>query len=360
MANADLDATMVAGETETTPVSALTARDAAWSHFDRGRENATVLDAAAAAARIKESEDGARGLGTMMMIDRPPTIGTRGGGFGRRLRSLFGMRPPSPLSSTETSPSSDTSSDQRGRHCGRRGRHVPGSGRTLRHPRDEIAPGIQVYPRNDGREHHKRQRSRRSRGGSNSNSGGSGHEHRRRPSERRSRRRVSSSPVRSQSTARHPRLVARDEERIDRRSNNDRAGSRHRQRRSAEGQTRRHRRVTDHRANYHSTRGPELTRTGLERGRRTRDSAVAVQDGLDGRLRAGDQLGEFVYTPARQHRGVSPAAPLPVPALAQETGTPNYDDMSEDELFGVFLAEERAMDPLLKDLDARRAQGEDV
>lgn len=34
--------------------------------------------------------------------------------------------------------------------------------------------------------------------------------------------------------------------------------------------------------------------------------------------------------------------------------------MSDDELFRVLLAEERAMDPLLRDVDVRRARGENV
>lgn len=33
--------------------------------------------------------------------------------------------------------------------------------------------------------------------------------------------------------------------------------------------------------------------------------------------------------------------------------------MSDDELFNSLLAEERAMDPMLRDVDARRARGGD-
>lgn len=39
---------------------------------------------------------------------------------------------------------------------------------------------------------------------------------------------------------------------------------------------------------------------------------------------------------------------------------PNYDAMNDDELFDTLLAEERGMDPMLKDVDERRARGEDV
>lgn len=34
--------------------------------------------------------------------------------------------------------------------------------------------------------------------------------------------------------------------------------------------------------------------------------------------------------------------------------------MSDDELFNTILAEERAMDPMLRDMDSRRVQGEDA
>lgn len=34
--------------------------------------------------------------------------------------------------------------------------------------------------------------------------------------------------------------------------------------------------------------------------------------------------------------------------------------MSQDELFSTLISEERAMDPMLRDVDARRAQGEGV
>lgn len=34
--------------------------------------------------------------------------------------------------------------------------------------------------------------------------------------------------------------------------------------------------------------------------------------------------------------------------------------MRDDELFNTLLAEERAMDPMLRDVDARRAEGGDV
>lgn len=47
----------------------------------------------------------------------------------------------------------------------------------------------------------------------------------------------------------------------------------------------------------------------------------------------------------------------PVPKAAT---APNYDAMSEDELFNTLLTEERGLDPMLRDVDDRRTRGEEV
>lgn len=49
-----------------------------------------------------------------------------------------------------------------------------------------------------------------------------------------------------------------------------------------------------------------------------------------------------------------------LPAALKATIAPNYDAMGESELFDTLLAEERGMDPMLRDVDERRARGEDV
>lgn len=57
--------------------------------------------------------------------------------------------------------------------------------------------------------------------------------------------------------------------------------------------------------------------------------------------------------PPRRRNGPRPSAP-------RVRAAPNYDAMNDDELFDTLLAEERGMDPMLKDVDERRARGEDV
>lgn len=50
----------------------------------------------------------------------------------------------------------------------------------------------------------------------------------------------------------------------------------------------------------------------------------------------------------------------PRQAAPKAKAAPNYDAMNDDELFDTLLAEERDMDPMLRDMDERRAWGEDV
>lgn len=247
------------------------------------------------------------------------TVDTRGGGIGRRLRRLFGLRSPSPTS--DDIGSSDTPSDLRES----RRRHLP---------RD---PG-----------HHQRRRHRRRSSGSSSESADSRRRRRRRLSEPHSRHRSS----------RHPQSSSVERSRRDLRGNNARFENRNPRRRASEGGTTRHTRGAGHRASHHGTGRTESIRFLRDRGRHTRH-AEAVQDSLGSRPHTRPRRSRMPHTSPRQSRDTSPV-PLSVAAPGQRAGPPNYDEMSEDELFSVILAEERAMDPFLVDMDARRTRGEDV
>lgn len=189
--------------------------------------------------------------------------------------------------------------------------------------------------------------------GSSSVSTGSHRRRRRRPSQTRRRPRSS----------RHRRPV-RPAERPhirDQHGTNDRLEDRNRRRHPHERRTRRPRRDADHRAEYPGTRRTEPIRSARERRRHARP-AEAVRDNTSTttRSQARDRRRHMPFAPSpRLHRDASPAH-LSVAVPRREAGPPNYDDLSEDELFAVILAEERAMDPFLRDLDARRARGEDV
>lgn len=74
-----------------------------------------------------------------------------------------------------------------------------------------------------------------------------------------------------------------------------------------------------------------------------------------GHSRSRQYRNDRYYSPPR-HRSLSEHRP----AVARATEAPNYDDMSDDELFNSILAEERAMDPMLRDVDARRGQDEEA
>lgn len=252
-------------------------------------------------------------------VEESADVDTRGGGFGRRLRRLFGIRSPSP--SDEDMWSSDT------------------AGPSNRGDRRQ-----QIVSGNPEHRQSRRQRRRNSSGSSSLSS----------DSCRRRRAQLSQPPGRH-SSSRHASVAGA---RRERRDSNDRARHRPRRRRHSEGGTTSHRRGAGHRNSNHGTRRAESIRISYGRGRQAQRSA-AVQYVPDGGPHARGQPSQMVTMSPWQYRDASPA-PLSVAVPAQETVSPDYGEMSEDDLFSVILAAERAMDPLLRDRDARRARGEDV
>lgn len=253
-------------------------------------------------------------------VEELADVDTRGGGFGRRLRRLFGIRSPSP--SDEDIWSSDT------------------AGPSNRGDRRQ-----QIVSGNPGHRQRRRQRRR----GSSGSSSVSSDAYRR-------RRAQLSQPPGWHSSSRHAPVARAPRERRD---SNDRAGHRPRRRQHSEGGTTSHRRDAGHRVSDHGTRRTESIRISYGRGRQIQRSP-AVQHVPDGESYARGQASQMVtMSPPWQRRDASPA-PLSVAVPAQETVPPDHGEMSEDDLFSVILAAERATDPLLRDWDARRARGEDV
>lgn len=278
--------------------------------------------------RTDEAED--EGADHGRGVDQVSTVGTRGGGIGRRLRRLFGIR--SPLLSSDDSGSPDTQSSIR---YSRR-RHMP------RHS-----------------EYHRYPRCRHQSSSSESSSDSTD------PPRRRRRPTLISEPYysRNRSSIRHVRSPPVDRSCRCCRGHNDHSGIGTRRRRFSERVSRtRHTREAAQTASHRGTGRMESIRFSRERRRRHTRHAGAVDDSRDSRPYPRDRSSHIPSTPPPHRRRVRQASPIPLSVIApdQSVGPPNYDAMSEDELFGVILAEERAMDPVLRDLDARRARGEDV
>lgn len=303
--------TVVADGMRTSPVAAVLTVGAPIGHGDEAQEKLLGRETA---------------VGEYITLNNKPLIvELRGGGLGQRLWRLLGTRSPSRRDYTRASDASSHRSVE------------------------------------DRRDHNTRLYQRRRDGiVSNGTSSDSGHQRRRRPSEHYSRHRNRSSPSHRHGDSEHQHTAPRNAARIEWHRSDDRAEhTRGRQRRHSAERSRRYSRVVEHGTDYNDSRRTESMRVahGRRRPSRTIENAhhgpdrVIIPD-------VGNRRGRRAYATPRLHDNVSPAS-LSVPTPPRRTEPLSYDDMSEDELFQVILAEERAMEPLLRDFDARRAQGED-